>query len=213
MNPSRTLLVALVCLLPAVTSAEEHATEPSIWERRSIRLGLGVCPLAISGLELQASDPDVGQPHRTGLLLNPEISGHLQVGAQFGELVAIYYQLGIAWGVSLLGFAVGNYSFGVWSNAAVFEVTVFRVLQLAVGPSLIVGMAFDSPNRWDPTFSWPNPVGGGGMARLNVVVPPRRAHRRWGIAIGFQGQFAWFDGGEYWNVALVLGMEGFSNRH
>ncbi len=206
MNLLRAVLAALVCLVPAGADGEEPA-EPSAWERSSLRWGLVLCPPGLSWVHLRAEHDSL--PYPTGLILNPDVSGHLQVGAQFGERFAVYHQLGYSWGVSLLPSTVGTFSFGVWSSAAVFEVTLFRVLQFAVGPSLFVGQVYDSPSMWDPYFSWPNPVGGGGVARLNLVLPPRRFYRHWGFTVGVQGQFAQFDGGQFWDVALSFGFERF----
>jgi len=92
----------------------------------------------------------------------------------------------------------------------VVELTLFDRLQLAVGPALFVGAILGGGGYYHERLYWNSLLGGGAMARVNMVLLNRtQGGRRHGFSYGFLGHFAGFDGGQFWDVAFVLGYERF----
>ncbi|HEY3448578.1 MAG TPA: hypothetical protein VGK67_19635 [Myxococcales bacterium] len=150
-----------------------------------------------------------------------EAALHLRLGAQLTENLAVYYQgsaiLGLTTKVcaSYTTFSFGggssrsgctygqpNYSTQIHASSAVFEVTLRHRLQIALGPSLFVGLFGGQPIA-------SGPVGGGGVLRIGAAFPGNHS-RRQGFSVGLQGHLAAFPGnGLFADVALVLGYELF----
>ncbi len=122
----------------------------------------------------------------------------VRVGAQLTPVWAVYYQAG-----GLIGAAAGlyapTYDFYLHTSSALVELSLGRLVQIALGPSGIVG-----------TFGQGLAAGVGGSVRIALNWGPRSPTERQGFTFGFAADaFGIVNGSPFGNIGVIMGYDLF----